>query len=202
MPPASWAVGIRFEGFVAWYLCCMVLTASEINKLTAEEIRICSDEGLDSEGPVRSLRQRLVPHFSMSTMSSKQYVDSLQRTWFFPHWAYVRMIRDHVSLISRYSDICFCHWSEWPGSLGCVKSTCVGGIDPGIVMGCWIQLSVIIQRKGRNAFLFGSEMRLLAERIIPLTRKEVFLFGSEMRFCRAHHSAYRRGYLTVWVGCE
>ena len=65
---------------MAWYLCCMVLTASEIYKLTAEKIKLCSDEGLDSEGPVRSLQQTLVRHLSMSTMASKQYADSLQRT--------------------------------------------------------------------------------------------------------------------------
>jgi len=84
---------------VAWYLCCMVLTVSEIYKLTAEKIKPCSDEGLGSERPVRSLRQRLVRHLSMSTMAIKQFFDSAQRTVnFFPHWAYVRMIRDHVSL--------------------------------------------------------------------------------------------------------
>ena len=59
----------------------MALTASEIYKLTAEKLRqLCSEEGLDSEGPVQSLRQRLVRHLSMSVMASKQDADSLQRT--------------------------------------------------------------------------------------------------------------------------
>ena len=57
----------------------MALTASEIYKLTAEKLRqLCSEEGLDSEGPVRSLQQRLVRHLSMSMMASKQYTEPEQ----------------------------------------------------------------------------------------------------------------------------
>ena len=201
MSPASWADGFRYEGFVAWYLCSMVLTASEIYNLTAEEIRICSDEGLDSERLVPSLQQRLVRHLSMSTMARKQYVDSLQRTVdFFPTGLMLEWYEIMLALISRYSDICFGHWSERPGSLGCVKSACVGSIGPGIVLGYWIQLRVTIPHKGRNAFLFGSEMlhwptasfRLrersfcfdrkcdFGERIIPLTGGDVLLYGSDV----------------------
>ena len=66
---------------MAIYLCCMALTASEIYKLTAETLRLlCSEEGLDSKGPVRLLRQRIVHHLKPSKIASKQDVDSLQRT--------------------------------------------------------------------------------------------------------------------------
>ena len=51
----------------------MALTATEIYKLGVEKLReICSEQGLDSEGPVRLLRQRLVRHLSSIEMASKQ----------------------------------------------------------------------------------------------------------------------------------
>jgi len=58
---------------VLWLHICV---ASEIYKLTAEKLRqLCSEEGLDSEGAVRSLRQRLVRHLTTSMMASKQDVE-------------------------------------------------------------------------------------------------------------------------------
>ena len=57
----------------------MALRASEIYKLTAEELRdLCSEEGLDSAGPVRLLRQRLVDHLTTSMMGSKQDTETEQ----------------------------------------------------------------------------------------------------------------------------
>ena len=57
----------------------MALTASEIYKLTAEKLRqLCSEEGLDSEGPVRLLRQRLLRLLTTIMMASKQDVESEQ----------------------------------------------------------------------------------------------------------------------------
>jgi len=195
----SWRISV-------WGFCGLVFVLHGSDcfgdiKLTAEKIKLCSDEGLDSERLVPSLQQRLVRHLSMSTMARKQYVDSLQRTVdFFPIGLMLEWYEIMLALISRYSDICFGHWSERPGSLGCVKSACVGSIGPGIVLGYWIQLRVTIPHKGRNAFLFGSEMlhwptasfRLrersfcfdrkcdFGERIIPLTGGDVLLYGSDV----------------------
>jgi len=57
----------------------MALTSSEVYKLTAERLRqLCSERRLDSEGPIRSLRQRLVRHLSVSKMTSKQEMESEQ----------------------------------------------------------------------------------------------------------------------------
>jgi len=43
----------------------MNVTASEVYKFNAEKLRqLCSEEGLDNEGPVRLLRQRLVRHLT------------------------------------------------------------------------------------------------------------------------------------------
>jgi len=65
---------------VVVYLCCMALTASEVYRITAESLRqLRSEEGLDCEGPVRLLRQRLVRHLTDNSMESKD-VDFLQRT--------------------------------------------------------------------------------------------------------------------------
>ena len=41
----------------------MAFSASDVYHLTADKLRqVCSDQGLDSGGPVRSLRQRLADH--------------------------------------------------------------------------------------------------------------------------------------------
>ena len=51
----------------------MALTAYEIYRLPADKLRqLCSEEGLDSEGPVRLLRQRVVRHLNASMMASQQ----------------------------------------------------------------------------------------------------------------------------------
>ena len=51
---------------------CIALTATEIYKLSAHKLRqLCSDEGLNSAGPVRLLRQRLVVHLKARTMASQ-----------------------------------------------------------------------------------------------------------------------------------
>ena len=63
--------GLGVLGQYFWF--CMASRASEIYKITAEELRhFCSEEGLDSAGPVRLLRQRLVDHLATSMMASKQ----------------------------------------------------------------------------------------------------------------------------------
>lgn len=42
------------------FLCCMALSASDIYRLTVEQLRqACVENGLDSDGPVRILRRRL-----------------------------------------------------------------------------------------------------------------------------------------------
>ena len=57
----------------------MALTATEIYKLGVEKLReICSERGLDSEGPVRLLRQRLADHSTTSMMAGKQVVVHVQ----------------------------------------------------------------------------------------------------------------------------
>ena len=59
----------------------MALTSSEVYKLTAERLRqLCFERGLDSEAPIRSLRQRFVRHLSVSKMKSKQEKESEQAT--------------------------------------------------------------------------------------------------------------------------
>ena len=57
----------------------MALTATEIYKLSAHELRqLCSDEGLNSMGPVRVLRQRVVRHLKDCTMASQHDVKTPQ----------------------------------------------------------------------------------------------------------------------------
>jgi len=51
----------------------MAVTASNVYKFNAEKLRqICSHKGLDNEGPIRLLQQRLLRHFSGTGMASKQ----------------------------------------------------------------------------------------------------------------------------------
>jgi len=58
---------------VGLLFCCMALTATEIYKLSAHKLRqLCSNEGLNSAGPVRLLRQRVVRHLKTRTMASQQ----------------------------------------------------------------------------------------------------------------------------------
>jgi len=57
----------------------MAVTASEVYKFNAEKLRqLCSEEGLDNEGPVRLLRQRLVHHLTGTSMASKQDTETEQ----------------------------------------------------------------------------------------------------------------------------
>ena len=52
---------------------CIALTATDIYKLSVHELRqLCADEGLNSTGPVRVLRQRVVRHLKECTMASQQ----------------------------------------------------------------------------------------------------------------------------------
>jgi hypothetical protein len=51
----------------------MALSSAEIYRLTAEQLREdCSKQGLDSIGPVRVLRQRLVRQLKVEIKASKQ----------------------------------------------------------------------------------------------------------------------------------
>jgi len=57
----------------------MAVTASEVYKFNAEKLRqLCSEEGLDKEGPVRLLRQGLVRHLTGTSMASKQDTETEQ----------------------------------------------------------------------------------------------------------------------------
>jgi hypothetical protein len=50
----------------------MALSTSEICRFSAAKRReLCSEEGIESEGPVRLLRQRLVRHWKVRAMASK-----------------------------------------------------------------------------------------------------------------------------------
>jgi hypothetical protein len=52
-------------------LCCMALSASEVYRLTVDKLRqVCSEGGLNSSGPVRRLRQRLVEHVKSDQMET------------------------------------------------------------------------------------------------------------------------------------
>jgi len=62
-----------FGYLVVTCLFCMAVTASEVYKFNAEKLRqLCSEKGLDNEGPVRLLRQRLVRHLTETSMARKQ----------------------------------------------------------------------------------------------------------------------------------
>jgi len=51
----------------------MALFPSEIYRFTADKLRqVCSEEGVDSEEPVRVLRQRIMRHLNAGTMASIQ----------------------------------------------------------------------------------------------------------------------------------
>ena len=51
----------------------MALFPSEIYRLTADKLRqVCSEEGVDSDVPVRVLRQRVMRHLNAGTMACKQ----------------------------------------------------------------------------------------------------------------------------------
>ena len=57
----------------------MTLTASEIYRLSADKLRqLCSEEGLDTVGPVRLLRQRVMRHLKAIAMDSQQEVKTPQ----------------------------------------------------------------------------------------------------------------------------
>jgi len=57
----------------------MAVTVSEIYKFNVEKLRhLCSEEGLDNEGPVRLLRERLVRHLTGTSMASKQDTETVQ----------------------------------------------------------------------------------------------------------------------------
>ena len=59
----------------------MALTVSVIHRFCADNLlRLCSEEGFGSEGPVLLLRQRLVRHLKASTMARKHDVDSNQES--------------------------------------------------------------------------------------------------------------------------
>jgi hypothetical protein len=54
-------------------VCCMALTPSEVYWCSAAELRqLCYEEGLDSEEPVRALRDRVVRHLKARAMKNKQ----------------------------------------------------------------------------------------------------------------------------------
>jgi len=57
----------------------MACTLSEVYRLSADKLRqLCSEEGLDADGPVQSLRQRFVRHLKVKTMASKQDNETAQ----------------------------------------------------------------------------------------------------------------------------
>ena len=50
----------------------MALASADIYRLTAEQLRdVCIEQGLDSTGPVRELRQRLVRQLKGRSMASE-----------------------------------------------------------------------------------------------------------------------------------
>jgi len=54
--------------------CCMALSASDVYHLTGDELRqVCLEQGLDSAGPVRSLRQRLVDYVRSGQLDESVY---------------------------------------------------------------------------------------------------------------------------------
>lgn len=54
---------------VGLLLCCMALCASEMYRLTVDELcQVCADRGLDSRGPVRMLQQRLAEYVKGNKM--------------------------------------------------------------------------------------------------------------------------------------
>jgi hypothetical protein len=53
----------------------MALSASDVYRLTADNLRqVCSYQGLDISGPVRSLRQRLADHIKSNMMAGDEDV--------------------------------------------------------------------------------------------------------------------------------
>ena len=57
----------------------MALTPSGVYQLTGDKLRkLCSEEGLDADGPVRSLRQRLVCHLNVKAVVSRQDDETAQ----------------------------------------------------------------------------------------------------------------------------
>ena len=68
------------RGFLRhFHFSCMVLTASEIYRLSADKLlQLCSEEGLNSEGAVRLLRHRLVRLLKAGTMAIHQDVKTPQ----------------------------------------------------------------------------------------------------------------------------
>ena len=62
-------------------LCCMVFSATGVYRMKAEELREhCAESGLDSSGPVRSLRRRLVDHINSAKMNGAQDQPDVQAT--------------------------------------------------------------------------------------------------------------------------
>jgi hypothetical protein len=43
--------------FCGWQVLCMDLSASDVYRLTADKLQVCLARGLDSSGPVSTLRQ-------------------------------------------------------------------------------------------------------------------------------------------------
>ena len=79
LPSAGWAVGILVWGARGLLLCCIALSASGVYRLTTEELRqVCLERELDSSGPVRVLRQRLVDHVKGNAMASSGGEDEIQ----------------------------------------------------------------------------------------------------------------------------
>ena len=57
----------------------MAVTASKVYKFNAEKLRqICSDEGMNIEGQVRLLQQRLVRHLTGTGIANIQATDTEQ----------------------------------------------------------------------------------------------------------------------------
>ena len=62
---------VSIAGSCGLLLCCMAFSASDVYHLTADKLRqVCSDQGLDNSGPVRSLRQRLGDHIKSNIMQT------------------------------------------------------------------------------------------------------------------------------------
>jgi len=74
LPVGNFTVGplcnwISIGGSCGAFFCCMALSASPIYHLTVEQFRqTCLERGLDSDGPVRTLRRRLAEQIKSEDM--------------------------------------------------------------------------------------------------------------------------------------
>ena len=72
----QWPIGLRRWGRL---LCCMALVASDIYKLSADQLRqLCGAERLDCGGTVQALRQRIVAHLKAGKMATKATDEIIQ----------------------------------------------------------------------------------------------------------------------------